>query len=226
MSYYQQSYTEFKQSMSTRDAAPPNPTPAWAHDIEKLRRVVSAKLCQIARRPGTDTPTSLPELAALESQAIKVLCAGAPRCKEYRVALERMQRAGGPLAFLTALAWRRFRLGQQSPTIAADLGVTPCVVRRQAAELALIARRMYPEPDMHLPRAHNAKIEIQPYRRSRLRDVSCECAGWNKGMSFTPQHRARLAAAQQARWAAVRAARHTISATLETSHGKLSNPAV
>lgn len=151
----------YNDNLTVEDRSLTLPCPAWAADLEKLRRVVAGKLVQ-KTFTGVTIPTDLDALRLLEEKANAYLSTTSIRA--WQKSLETVARHGGPLAFLTAIAWRRFRLGQRSTTIAADLGVTPCVVRRQAAGLAEIARRLYPDPELHLPRKHNSKTQTRPFR--------------------------------------------------------------
>lgn len=137
------------------------PCPAWAADIVKFRRAVAGKLCQAAHHYG-DIPNDLESLRIVEQKAVALLCKG-NGCRNYKTSLDSATRNGGLLGFFTAIAWRRFRLGQSSTTIAADLGVSPSVVRRHAAGIAHVARRMYPAPALHLPPAHNSKVVVRPF---------------------------------------------------------------
>lgn len=151
----------FNDDLAIVDRTLPLPCPAWAADTEKLKSVVAGKLSQIAHR-GTELSTDLEAMRVLEQQATAMLHSSI-HCAAIAKSVAAAERHGGKLAMLTTIAWRRFRLGQTSTTIAADLGITACVVRRQVASLAEVARRIYPDPSLHLPRKHNSKQIARPF---------------------------------------------------------------
>jgi len=81
-------------------------------------------------------------LLAARVQAMK------PGAVENQKHLETIQRAGGPLAFFTSLLYRRYRLGMDSPELARQYSITPQSVRQQINRCSLIARRLFPDPDV------------------------------------------------------------------------------
>jgi hypothetical protein len=172
--------------LTLEDRSTTLPCPAWAADLEKLRRVVAGKLCQKAVA-GTHIPTDLNTLHELEQRAAAISCRSGGASWQSTVVAARH---GGPLALLTALAWRRFRLGQVSTQIAAELGISPCVVRRQTAGLAEVARRLYPDPSLHLPRKHNSKTTYQPFRGGIVGKKEALTRPCNSGDTFNgePTH--------------------------------------
>jgi hypothetical protein len=170
--------------LTLEDRSTTLPCPQWAADLEKLRRVVAGKLVQKAHA-GTAIPTDLDTLRVLEQRAAVIDCrSGGNVWRSTVVAAQH----GGPLALLNAIAFRRFRLGQVSTQIAAELGISPQVVRRQAAGLAEVARRLYPDPALHLPRKHNSKTVTRPFHGGEEQKPGALTRPCNTGDTFNGEH--------------------------------------
>jgi hypothetical protein len=173
------------------------PCPAWAASNEKLKQVVVAKLLRKAKMGAVLNyvpviPTNLDFLRALEIQSQEQVRKH-EHLKEWRTHHEAAARHGGPAALLTAIAWRRFRLGQTSPVIAESLGISPQVVRRHASSLAEIARQLYADPALHLPRNHRSKIVTRPFFAPRVFSAAAKAnmsaaakASWQRRKALTP----------------------------------------
>jgi hypothetical protein len=186
------------------------PCPAWAADNKKLKQVVVAKLLRKAHMWAVlhyvpEIPTNLDYVRALEK---KERVSGSNEV--WKKHLEAVERFGGPAALLTAIAWRRFRLGQTSTVIAEALGISPQVVRRHAAGLAEIARGLYPDPALHLPRNHRSKTVTHLFFGRPV---------------YSEESRARMSAAAKASWQR-RKALTQIGNTEDISNGELTQAGV
>lgn len=119
-------------------------TPAWAYEIEKVRRVVAACVWRFTFQ----SRAALPETFARDWRALKEAAdrefaryannqAGE---KEVRALAKAVEKCGGLAEMYAGVIWRSWRLGQDCVTVAEALHMTPVAVRVRLQRIRLTAK--------------------------------------------------------------------------------------
>ena len=125
--------------------------PAWALDDGKFRRVLIARIYRYGSRGPLPKEPSLKTSTRIANRMERVQRnvdeKAMPQYQRQLRAVHRqhIKRAGGYAEFITAIAWRSYRLGETSTAIAEALGCKPVVVRQHLRRLNNIARQLFPE---------------------------------------------------------------------------------
>jgi hypothetical protein len=126
--------------------------PAFANDDEQLRAVLAHAVGRYrygALGFGKNTPTDWKELEHIARETFyrrRVSHAGIKlpplKLREWDSHVRAVTRAGNYLALLAAIAYRSWRLGQDSVTVGASLDMAPPAVRQHLMRLCQYARAL------------------------------------------------------------------------------------
>lgn len=124
-------------------------TPAFAANNEKLQRVLKHRAwlylhgcLSAATQPGDwKTLNAAATKKALESKVSFSNCAAHKRV-ENEAHMAAVRRAGGYLQLQSAIAYRAWRLGQDSCAIAETLGMSPMAIRVNLQRICEVARKI------------------------------------------------------------------------------------
>jgi hypothetical protein len=168
-------------------------TPPFSLDTEKLRRVLlldayryvygPKPIPELLIRRSTNAPIDMPELNKLATaKALRGyrVCDTASQQQHNQLDVFRaaVQRAGSYMALKSAIAFRAWRLGHNSVTIAGELGMRPGTVRQHLCRLLHIAQAL--GYDAGTP--HPTRGRIKPHNVEKLKRFLTA-----RGMDFDEQ---------------------------------------
>lgn len=142
------------ERMSSRSSSVPlrhrRWTPAFAASNEKLQRVLKHRAwlylhgcLSAATQPGDwQTLNAAATKKALELSKVSFSNCAAHKRAENEAHMAAVKRAGGYLALQAAIAYRAWRLGQDSCAIAETLGMSPQGVRVNLQRICEVARKL------------------------------------------------------------------------------------
>lgn len=118
----------------------------WADNETQLRRVIAKRAAAWCGRKYYDGTHDLPELIRLCALKVERLKAekgtNAKRRETIRKSLETIEKFGGYLQFITALAWASYRRGLRGYEIAEEMEISPYAVRTHLFRLNQAAERL------------------------------------------------------------------------------------
>lgn len=121
-------------------------TPAWAYEIDKVRRVIAACVWRFTFQSRIPLPEtfardwrSLKEAADREFERHANNLAGETEVRALRKVVEK---CGGLAEMYAAVLWRSWRLGEDSVTVAEALHMTPVAVRVRLQRIRMTAKRL------------------------------------------------------------------------------------
>jgi hypothetical protein len=149
--------------------------PPFVFSEEKLRRVLLVRAWRYAH--GQHQVPEEINMAEIDKAATtKALRHGqhiraeAPVQRAWaQTHVDAVRRAGSFLALESAIVFRAYRLGQDSPTIGADLGLTPWAVRQHLNRTLRVARQL--GFDCGTPNHSKGKPKILRFSVSRIREM-------------------------------------------------------
>src|SRR5262249_335586 len=142
------------ERMSSRSSSVPlrhrRWTPAFAASDEKLRRVLLCRgwlylhgMAKLDSAPSDrETINAAATKKALELTKVSFSSCSVQKRAENKAHVAAVRRAGGYLELQSAIAYRAWRLGQNSVGVAEALGMTPMAVRVNLQRLCEVARRL------------------------------------------------------------------------------------
>ena len=146
--------------------------PPFAANTEQLKRVLLERSAQFVAHGATQrtlvsvvTWRELNELATDKALRGYEIRTDVPAIHHEMQASFKasIQRAGGYLQLITAVAWRSWRLGMDSVTVGQSLGLTPCNVRVHLNRLREAARKLgYDVGQEHHSRGKKRVHKIDP----------------------------------------------------------------
>jgi hypothetical protein len=146
---------------------------------------------------------------------------------ENRTHAENVKRIGSVMTLLTAIAWRRYRLFEDSPTIASALRIHAVSIRQTLFRLNEVARRLgFDTFERHASADQISRTLEQlwkdPEYRARMRQAHkghrhskatrARMAAAHVGRKFSSETRARMRRAARRRWADPKYRAHCVRA--------------
>jgi hypothetical protein len=152
--------------------------PEWANNDTKLRLVISQRVYSYVNYRFNalvpeDFVADLPSLKALSDTMTERMAAHPPvngQQEQFQKHIDAVRRAGGYAPLIAAVAYRAYRLCEDSVLIAQGLGITPVCVRQHLNRLRRCARDLGLEgPSQHWSAKPRPPVTLVPKKVPKVR---------------------------------------------------------